>query len=179
MSKGEAQVNVTVPEAMKELAKEKLEHGGLSRLVREQLREVAYGEELSRRARLEERLERHQDRRSELKREKEEIVAEIDELEEKMERDRSRLSDLQSKEDEYQGALEMLEDQLVEGTHIFPEHGQVKKAAHLGEKDPDSVIDDLRERNPSVPEYAFVELLEARSKYGEEWNGVVGEPADS
>lgn len=167
-----SQINFTVDEDAKELAKERLDHGELSNQLRQTIREIAFGEDISKRAKLQDRLDNLKDRRDELKRQKEEIESELDEITSKIERVDNRLSELETKEDAYQGALEMLEDQLMSGTHIDPNHGQVKKAAHLGEKEPDDVIQDLKERNPSVPEYAFVEYRTAQSEYGETWTGV-------
>lgn len=167
MTDGRSQVNFTVDDSAKSLAKEKLEHGELSQQLRRKVEEIAFGEEISQRSKLEERLDTLQDRRDELKSDREAINAELEEVENKIDRVESRLDELETREDEYHVALEMLEDQLMDGTHVFPGHGQVQKAAHVGECDPQDVIDDLQDRNPSVPSYAFMDKMAAP----QEWTG--------
>ena len=164
----DAQINFTVDDNAKELAKNKLEHGELSKRLREAVEEIAFGEELSRRSKLEERLDSLQDKRDELETEREQITAELEEVTSKIERVSDRLDDLQTQEDEYQGALEMLEDQLADGRNVFVGHGQVEKAAHIGEKEPEGVIDDLKDRNPSIPDHAFMQQMSTPK----DWNGI-------
>lgn len=171
MADSDSQINFKVDEDAKELAKQRLEYGELSKTLRETVEEIAFGEELSKRSKIESRLDAINDRLDELHSEREKINAEIEEKESKKERLDERLSELDSREDEYSAALEMLEDQLMDGTHLDPGHAQIKKAAHIGEKDPEDVIDDLKERNPSVPDYAFVQYREAK-RQGNTWTGV-------
>lgn len=174
MTDGRSQVNFTVDGSAKELAKDKLEHGELSERLRRTVEEIAFGEEISQRSKLEERLDALQDRRDELRSDRERIDAELDEVTSKIERVESRLDELQTREDEYEVALEMLEDQLADGTHVFPGHGQVQKAAHVGECDPQDVISDLQDRNPSIPEHAFMDRMSAP----QEWNGTHGQTSE-
>lgn len=167
-----AQFNFRVDSDAKQLAKEKLDHGELSERLRQTVQELAFGEEISKRSQLETRLNRVDDRLDDLRREKEEIEAKISAEESKRDRIEDRLDDLQSRETEYTAALEMLEDQLFDGAHLDPGHGQVKKAAYLGDKQPEDVINDLQERNPSVPDHAFIPYNKAKQK-GKTWNGIV------
>lgn len=156
-----------IDEDTKELVQNKLEHGELSKLLRQEVEEIAFGEEVSKRSKLEKRLDGLRDRRDELQSEQDRIAAELKEVESKIDRIESRLDELESREDNYEVALEMLEDQLADGAHIFPQHGQVQKAAHIAEIEPEDVITDLKDRNPSVPEYAFMDRLSAP----QEWTG--------
>lgn len=166
-----AQFNFRVDSDAKQLAKEKLDHGELSERLRQTVQELAFGEELSKRSQLETRLDRTEDRLDDLRSEKEEIEAKIDAEESKRERIEERLQELESRETEYETALEMLEDQLFDGVHLDEGHGQVQKAAYLGDKEPEDVIDDLKERNPSVPDYAFIPYNQAK-RQGDTWHGI-------
>ena len=66
-----------------------------------------------------------------------------------------RLDDLRDIEGEYNGALEMLESRLLQGERIYIQLDAVENAAQLGEKNKQDVLEDLKDRNPDVPGYAF------------------------
>jgi len=149
-------VYVQVPKHTKELAKSKLEHGGLSRVVREKLTQVAHGAETSERERIKDNLQELRDDRRQLKNKREAINDKLEELEIKIQRAEDRLDDLRDKEGEYEGALQMIEDEMHEqGARVFPEHKAVERAARLGECDELDVIRDLEDRNPDLPEEQF------------------------
>lgn len=153
------QIHVKVNRQTKELAKEKLGHGGLSRAVRQTLERIAHGQEVSERQRIEDRLETLRDERQEKRLKRNQLDNELDEINRKIERAESELDALRDKEGEYEGALQMLEDSLHDGMNVFPEHAQVKEAAAIGECKPRDVIDDLRERNPDLPSERFSDGL--------------------
>ena len=71
----------------------------------------------------------------------------------------------------YEATLEMLEETLYAGGRVFEDHGQVMKAAKVGGKETKDVIDELKERNPSVPDHAFVQKMHTNKT----WDGVKGE----
>jgi chromosome segregation ATPase len=167
------QINFSVDQDAKELAKGKLEHGELSEALRETVRSIAFGEEVGKHEKIKARLLSLRDTKDELRSEKRELEANIEDVEQKIARVEERLDKLDRKEDKYEASLEMLEDQLMTGTHIFPDHGQVVKAAMLGEKEPEDVINDLQERNPSVPHYAFESKMDTR----ENWSGIRSGPS--
>lgn len=169
--KHDDQINVDVDGDAKELAKDKLGHGGLSRVVRERIEEIAYGEEVSKHTRLEQRLQSLREQKDELRAQRREVDAEIEDVEQEITRIEEQLSHLDKREDKYDAALEMLEETLAEGGRVFPDHGQVIRAARIGGVDEEHVIADLQERNPSVPEHAFVSKLED----SREWNGTEAE----
>lgn len=162
------QVHVKVDADTKALAKDKLGHGGLSRIIRERIEEIAYGEEVSRHTQLEQRLITLRERKDELRAERRQLDADIEEVEQEIARVEEQLSHLDKREDKYDAALEMLEETLYAGGRVFPEHGQVKRAARIGGVDEAAVIAALQERNPSVPEFAFVDALQD----GREWDGI-------
>ena len=168
MTDGKSQINFKVESNAKELAKEKLDHGELSTELRETIHRVAYGEEISKRERMHKQLADKRDKRDSLRAEKREIEAQIEEIEGEIARIEERLDGMERREDKYEATLEMLEETLYAGGRVFEEHGQVMKAAKIGGKEPEGVIEELQERNPSVPDHAFVQQLHTNK----EWSGV-------
>lgn len=150
-------VYVEVPAETKQLAKERLEHGGLTRVCRERLEEIAHGKETSEKNRVKDQLKDLRDKRRELKTQRDEIESELDDIEIKIERAEQRLDEIQDREGEYEGALSMLEEQLADGNHLFIGHGQVQEAAERGNCTQQDVLDDLKERNPTIPDEQFEE----------------------
>lgn len=150
------QINVRVPAETKELAKRKLDHGGLTRVVRERLMEIAHGAEITEKARLKQHLEELREERRELKRRRADIDDRLEELEGKIARAEDRLDSIRDREGEYEGALQMLEAEMHDtGMHVFEDHAKVQEAALVGQCSPEDVLDDLRERNPNLPEEQF------------------------
>jgi len=154
------QINVKVPARTKELAKQRLEHGGITRVVRESLTRVAHGEEASEKERVKDHLEELRDERRELKNERNQIDDKLDELDVKIERAEDRLDELRDKEGEYEGALQMIESAIrgedrERPMNVFVGHGQVEHAAELANCSQEDVIEDLKERNPNLPDSRF------------------------
>lgn len=165
---GKAQINFTVEEAAKDLAKEKLEHGELSTELRETIHRVAYGKEISKREQLHRRLADLRDEKDALRAEIREKQAEVEEIESTIARMEERLDGMERREDKYDATLELLEETLYSGGRVFEEHGQVLKAAKIGGKEAEDVINELKERNPSIPDHAFVQKMHT----SKEWTGL-------
>jgi len=163
-----AQINFTVEDAAKELAKEKLEHGELSTELRETIHRIAYGKEISKREQLHKQLADLRDTKDQLRAEVREKQAEIEEIEGKIARVEERLDGMERREDKYDATLEMLEETLYAGGRVFEEHGQVMKAAKIGGKEPADVIQELKDRNPSIPDHAFKQQMHT----AKDWDGV-------
>lgn len=172
MSEYDDQLHVQVDGDAKELAKEQLGHGGLSEAVRRRIDEIAYGEEVSKHTRLSQRLQTLRNEKDELRSKRRELDAQIEEVEQKVTRIEEQLSHLDKREDKFDAALEMLEETLHSGDRVWPEHGQVQRAARIGGVEPTDVIERLQERNPSVPEFAFNDGLHD----SREWAGTEAEP---
>lgn len=168
MTESKEQVNFTVERNAKELAKEKLDYGELSTELRETIHRIAYGEEISKRERMHKRLAELRDEKDSLRADKREIEAEIEEIESNIARIEERLDGMERREDKYEATLELLEETLYAGGRVFEEHGQVMKAAKIGGKEPEDVIDELKERNPSVPDHAYQQKMHT----AREWNGL-------
>lgn len=173
MSKYDDQVNVEVDGDAKEEAKDKLGHGGLSKEIRRLIDEIAWGQEVSQHTRLEHRLRSLREEKDELRSERRELDTKIEDVEQEITRIEEQLSHLYKREDKYDATLEMLEETLYAGSRVYPGHGTVERAARIGDVTNRTVIDDLKTRNPSIPEFAFVDALHDTH----EWNGIGPEEA--
>lgn len=161
------QIAFNLPGETKQAAQQDLDHGELSEELRGFVRELAFGEDVSERERLQQRLDSIREEKDELRKQRRHLDAEIADLESEESRLEERVNNLTSRQEQYEASLEMLEEILGEGGRVDPGHGQVKRAAMIGEREPEDVIEDLKERNPSVPDHAFVEAIHARK----EWTG--------
>lgn len=168
MTNDKAQVHFTIERNAKELAKEKLDHGELSTELRETVNRIAFGEEISKRERAHRRLAELRDKKDDLRNEKRAIEGELEEVEGEIKRLEERLDKMERREDKYEATLEMLEETLKAGGRVFEDHGQVMKAAKIGGKEAEDVIEELKERNPSIPDHAFVSGIHTNK----EWDGV-------
>jgi len=141
-------------ETVKE-AKAKLDHGEMSEILRTALDRVAHGADVAEEARLNDRLKTLREGRRELRQERDNIEQELEEVNRKIERVETRLEELREQDGEYDGVLAMLETDLSDGARVMQNTPKVKKAAKIGDCEPQDVIGDLKERNPDVPDMAF------------------------
>lgn len=144
--------NVQMRRQLREDAKRNTERGELAEDVRNLFRRRAYGHageadnsELER-ARAE--LEEVRDRLDDLRRERRQIDAEIESQESRATRLEERITRLEEQDGKFETVVETLESILLDGGRIFPE--RVDDDLDAGE-----VIDELKDRNPHVPEHAF------------------------
>lgn len=161
------QVSHLVPESVREDAQENSGHGDLSEAVRQAYQIVAYGDDYQDAARLKQRLERAKNEYQRLIEEEERIQDRKQETENRIRQLKEQLEAIQSQEEQYDELLTELENDLYNGAHVFPDHGAVEDAATVGGKTAEDVIDDLKERNPDIPQDAFVPAHEAEF----EWTG--------
>jgi len=171
MTNDKSQINFEVDRDAKELAKDKLDYGELSTELRETIHRIAFGDEISKRERAHKRL-------AELREEKDSIrgtirqkQTELEEVEDEIARLEERIDNLERREDKYEATLEMLEEILYAGQRVFKEHGQVMKAAKVGGVDAEDVLEELKERNPQIPDHAFQQAMHSSKK----WRGVTEE----
>lgn len=168
-----ARYTVRVPKSAKDLALDKTEHGEMSEKIRLLFQSVAFGEELGQRSQLEHEIASIREKKDMISQEIRELQAKKENLEQRERRLENEISSLSTKEDKFEGALEMLEENLYSGSHVFPEHGGVKKAAALSDIEPEGVIKQLKERNPGIPDYAFQSKMHSRR----DWTGCDPEDA--
>lgn len=171
------QIAVNVPASVHETAKMKLEYGGISREVREALRRVAFGEDMNQRSRLEQQMEELKDEREELRADRRELDAKIANIDSKIDGIQDDISQLSSEEERYESKLEELEYRVREdGTRLYPGNGHVERIAKEAKREPEAVVNDLKERNPDIPDYAFEQGDLHRQN--QRWNGVPEEDID-
>lgn len=161
----DAQINFNIEPEAKEAAKEKLEYGELSEVLRQHVRKIAFGEEVSEREQVKQRLQELRDKKDQVRSERRQQNARLEDIEQEEARLEERLQGLESRDAKYEGQLEMLEAALAEGQRIDPGRSDVKRAALTGKTDPRGVIQELMERNPEVPDYAFSDGLHDNKKW--------------
>lgn len=148
-------VNHRVPEHVRDTAQKKTEHGEMSERVRAIYRQVAYGEVYDERSQLQARLDEVTDELSDARRKRNDIESRISDLESEADKLKRRLSEQDTESAEYNAQLESIESELHEGRRITAENAAVKTAAEKRGVQPAEVIDQLKERNPDVPDVAF------------------------
>jgi len=144
-----------VDESALKMAKKECEHGEFSKELRRTVQRLAYGAETSRREQVKEQLADLRDERDEVREERRRKEQQERKLDKKIERKEQELSDLQDTDAEYQGMLESIEADLYQGVRIWEDTTTVKTAANKTGQTPEDVVEDLRERNPDVPDRAF------------------------
>ena len=149
------QVGFEVDKDTVETAKQKLEFGEMSQRLRETLEAIAHGTEVAEETRLTDRLQTLREERRSLKQQRDNVENDLDEVNRKIERVEQRLDSLREQDGQYDGVLAMLEEDLHSGVRILGGSDKIKRAAELGDCSVDEVIEDLKERNPEVPEKAF------------------------
>lgn len=149
------QVGFKIDKETYESAMQRLEWGEMSERLRDTVVEIAFGADISKRAKVQRRLNEVRQKRDDslaqadqLRNEAREYNARIAELE-------RTLSHLNDADGEYSGALQVIEDLLITGARVDPEHVQVKRAAALKKITPQQVIEDLQNRNEYLPDEAF------------------------
>lgn len=164
------QVKHLVPEHTRDAAQDRTEYGELSELVRGLYQRIAFGEEVEERESLKKELQRVRNEKDDIRGQIRGLQAELQTIETKEARLEEKLSEFTDDEQKYIGHLESLESRLYDGSNITPGDGGVESASNVGKCDPEEVIEDLKERNPEIPEYAFEEVRHT----DEEWAGVEG-----
>jgi len=165
MKDNEKRTTFIVDENTLEEAKSGLDRGDLSNELRSTVERLAHGADVAEETRLKDRLETIREDKRELRQERDQIERQLEEKSREEERIEQRLDHLRDQEGEYDGVLAMLEEDLHDGVRIIGGGEKIQKAARIGDCTTDDVIDDLKERNPDVPEDAY-----RRARAGEEPN---------
>ncbi|ADJ17266.1 hypothetical protein HacjB3_19618 (plasmid) [Halalkalicoccus jeotgali B3] len=153
-------VGTDVLTVAKDAVKAKRGHGGISEVIRDAINREAFGEQLNRRgqleARREELVEKRAERREELREVTNRLEGEIDALGDEIDTLDTKLNSLTTREERYEAKLESLEYWLrVKGMRFDPGNGRLKEVAASAGREPEGVIQDLKLRNPDVPDVAF------------------------
>jgi len=148
-------VNFNAPEETVETAKAKLEYGEMSERLRETLEQIAHGADVAEQTRMKDQLQEKRKDRREIESDIRRLQDERDEVDQDIERLEQRLDELADQEGEYDGFLKSIEADLHDGMHVWETHAKVEQAAQIGQTTPEAVLDDLRERNPTIPEEQY------------------------
>jgi chromosome segregation ATPase len=152
------QAKFLVERHVKEAAKDKTQHGELSELCRDLFRRVAFGEEVAEHQQVEQEIQRERERIDGIDQEIRELQTEREKHRTRLSRLEERLSQTQSANDRFDAKLEEIEiEKIYQGVPAVPDLPCIQRAANeVGER-PEHVINELRERNPHLPEAAFRE----------------------
>ena len=152
MSDEDVRFNVAMSRRLRDDAKRNTERGELSQDVRDLFRRKAYGSAgTSDNTELEQKqaeLNDVRDRIDDLRKERRRIDAEIETQESRATRLEERISKLEEGSEKFDTVLKTLEKMLLDGSRIYPERVD-------DELEADRVIQELRSRNPDVPDEAF------------------------
>jgi septal ring factor EnvC (AmiA/AmiB activator) len=148
-------VGFTVDDATWQSAMERLQWGEMSERLRDTVVEIAYGADISKRQKVQRRLDEVRARRDELQNKISNLGADLQRQNAQIAELERTLATLNDVEGEYSGALQVIEDIINVGARVDPEHVQVTRAAALKKVQPEEVINDLQERNPDLPTEAF------------------------
>lgn len=170
-----ARVTHEVPESVYQDAKQVAEWGERTEYVRMAYRTLAYGDAEGSRSRLQFELERVREQKDNVRARIRDLQAELEDIEQRETRLEERLDKAKTADEKYKGHLESLETNLRDGMNVYPGHGAVERAASIGNKTPEEVVDDLQERNPSLPAHAFIRADRADIP----WRGVADEDRDA
>lgn len=167
MSDDQKRIVADIDEDTHAILKEKLEYGELSEVVRDVANTIAFGDGWDRRTVIDRRIEQKRQELSTLRDRRREINGEIESVEERIDELEDRRERVETEAEQYTGALWSLEQSFRAGElgHLDPQHGRVKSLAKEFGKDPEAVMDQLRERNPDVPSYAFEQRMHASRNF--------------
>lgn len=148
-------VSFKVDENIRDIAMDKAEHGEMSERIRQQYRIVAFGEDVGENERLKQELQKLRDERDKLKAERRRIDADLEEIDDRIARLEERIEKKDTRQDKYEAQLEMLDELLQDGVHLWKDAPKIQKVAKTGGVDPIDVINDLQDRNPSIPDEQY------------------------
>lgn len=161
------QVSHRVPKAHRDAAQNHTERGRLSEAVRAVYAAYAHGTdptaEIERSAleRQHERLCNHRDATDDR----------IADLEDRIGLIMERRKGASDRIEQYEDVLSRVENDVRDGMNVFPDHGVIQRAATHGDTTPTDVIAELQDRNPDLPDHAFV----AANQTDVCWNGTSNE----
>ena len=159
-----------VPRSDREAAAANTAHGEPTQAVRDVYRFLARGFPLEDAVGMT-RIERVRRVRERMESEVESMTDEIAELESREAALRERVEHAADRREKFEARMDELETNLRDGMNVFPDHSLVESTASVSDLTPSEVIGLLRERNPDVPDHAFVKVTESSHA----WRGVSDE----
>ena len=140
-----------------DVASDRLEYGEKKDVLQQLAEAIAYGGRWDNRTPLDIQIERVETDLEEWRDKRRTADAEIERLESKLKDLRSRREEMRSAEEQLDAALTTIESDLRDGRRVHARLGVVQSVARDFDLKADEVIDRLRQRNPDVPDDAFVD----------------------
>lgn len=174
------QVMAEIPSEDKEMLDEILAHGELTELIREVVSSVVEGEGFNRRtvydARIKQVTRKITDTRDEINR----LHRELERLENTRDTLQQEREGVLTKAEEWEAAFGEVERAFRAGDlgHLDPGHQRIKDIARRFGKTPDAVHEELRDRNPDVPDHAFKQTMFVERRFGGLPESQVGLPVE-
>lgn len=155
----EVRYNVKMRKQLREDAKRNTERGELAQEVRNVFREKAYGhgarESVSELERKQAELSEVRDRIDDLRDERAKIEREIESQERRETRLEEQIQRLEQSQSEMQQSLDVLENMLQNGDRMWPV--KIKNAVDVDRSTANKLYEELKDRNPDLPDKAFSE----------------------
>jgi predicted nuclease with TOPRIM domain len=175
MSDETAKFTVQMPKSLREDAKRNSDRGDLSKDVRKLFRRRAYGlgngEFTTELEETQAELKSVRNELDDLRRDRNKLEAKIQSKEGRENRLKEKLDRLQQEKEDRTQTLNMLENMLHDGERIFMQ--RIKNYAEVGEDEAVDMLQQLKDRNPDVPEKAF-ELSHPNEPY--DWKEATNNP---
>lgn len=175
-----SRIRAEVPAEDKEMLDEILEHGELTELLREVVDAVVEGDGYDRRtvydARLKQVKRTIRDTRDEIGR----LHQELERLEETRDRLQTQRESVLTREEEWEAAFGEFERAFRAGGfgHVDDDHPRLQDLATRFGRDAEAIHDELRGRNPDIPDHAFQAAILTRNSFPGLPESRVNTPAD-
>ena len=151
-----------------EILNSRLEYGEKSQLIRDLANSIAYGDCWDERTPLDVQIENIEEKLADARRRRREAEADIESYEDELDRLREKRENKQTREERLEASLVPVEADLRGGKRVFADHGAIQSIAREYNLEAAAVLDQLKIRNPDVPDHAFKQQMHTT----ESWDGV-------
>lgn len=170
-----ARIVAEYPRAKKEILDQLLDYGEYKEIVTATLDVVLESEGFDNKTPYDARISQLEQHKDNLVKQRDDLDAQIDSLRDRIDTLHRQRESVLSATDEYLGELRNIERDLrfrpddhdTETTlrHVWPGHPRIQRLADAYDKFPNEVLEDLRARNPDVPDDAFTEHRHASQTF--------------
>lgn len=169
-----------VPSDTAQVVKQKLEYGEWSEYARRLAEVIAHGDADDERTPFDVAIEKKRQDLADARDERDKWQGRVDDYEREIERLKREREEYKTTQDRFEGAVWQLEQNFRAGEigHLYASHTKIKNLGEQFDRDPDTLMDLLRERNPDVPDHAFKQLAYATDKFTGLPSDVVGTPVE-
>lgn len=181
MSNEQSRWGANIDTETKEILDERLDHGEVSKILREVANSIAYGSGWDQATLLDRQIERKRQQLRTLRDKRRDIDGSIETAEEELRELERNREDVKTKEEQFDGALWSFEQSFRSGDigHIDENHPRVESFADEFGRDAEEIVQTLRDRNPDIPAYAFKPFQTAQYKFGGVSDDSINTPVES